>query len=307
MDLLVRFAKRIKYYPLFELLGTANMSASLLDYLKSGSLYFLPHHAVSRVVFKLTRIQSRYVPKAIELFTKAFDVNLDEAINSDPKSYNTFNEFFTRQLKPELRPLASSKITSPVDGTISQLGKIENGSLLQAKGVTYTLESLVGGNPERAKLYEDGQFITVYLSPKDYHRIHMPCSGKLTEQTHIPGRLFSVAKHTVNTIKGIFARNERVIATFDTEYGPMAMVLVGAINVAAIETVWAGLITPPKGETITSKNLRAKDISLEKGDEMGRFNMGSTVILLFANGAPELRKDLKADQRLKMGQVLSND
>jgi len=282
------------------------MSASFLDYLKSGSLYFLPHHAVSRIVFKLTRIRSAYVPKAIQLFSEVFDVNLDEAVNSDPKSYSTFNEFFTRTLKPELRPIAPSKLTSPVDGTISQFGKIENGSLLQAKGVTYTLDSLVGGNKERAKRYENGQFITIYLSPRDYHHIHMPCSGKLTEQTHIPGRLFSVAKHTVNTIKGIFARNERVIASFDTEYGPMAMILVGAINVAAIETVWAGLVTPPKGETITSRNYRAKEISIEKGQEMGRFNMGSTVILLFSEGAPKLGKDLEVDQTLKMGEALSD-
>jgi phosphatidylserine decarboxylase len=282
------------------------MSASFLDYLKSGSLYFLPHHAVSRSVFKLTRMKSNFVPKAIELFSKAFDVNIEEAINSDPKSYHTFNDFFTRALKPELRPIASNKLISPVDGTISQFGKIENGLLLQAKGISYTLDSLVGGNKERANRYQNGQFITIYLSPRDYHRIHMPCSGRLTEQTHIPGRLFSVAKHTVNTIKGIFARNERVIASFDTDYGPMAMILVGAINVAAIETVWAGLITPPKGESITSKNYRAKDISLEKGEEMGRFNMGSTVILLFADGAPELGKNLKVDQSLKMGEALSD-
>ena len=281
------------------------MSASLLDYIKSGSLYFLPHHAVSRVVFKLTRVESSFVPKAITSFSKMFGVDLNNAINPDPSSYKTFNEFFTRQLKPELRPLAKTAITSPVDGTISQFGDIVDSSLVQAKGVTYTLESLVGGNKERAKRYEGGQFITIYLSPRDYHRIHMPCSGKLVEQTHIPGRLFSVAKHTVNTIKGIFARNERVIASFETEHGPMAMILVGAINVAAIETVWAGLITPPKGETMTSKNYTSKEISLEKGEEMGRFNMGSTVILLFAKDAPKLSDSLKEDQSLKMGEALS--
>ena len=281
------------------------MSASFIDYLKSGSLYFLPHHAVSRVVFKLTRIKSPLVPKAITLFSKTFKVNLVEAINPDPKSYQTFNEFFTRQLKPELRPIASSKIISPVDGTISQFGSIIDSSLLQAKGVTYSLKQLLG-NKERASLFENGQFITIYLSPRDYHRIHMPCSGKLTGQTHIPGRLFSVAKHTVNTIKGIFARNERVIASFETDYGPMAMVLVGAINVAAIETVWAGLITPPKGETITSKNFREQNISLKKGEEMGRFNMGSTVILVFAEGAPEFSKRLTVDQSLIMGEALSD-
>jgi len=283
------------------------MSASLLDYLKSGSLYFLPHHAVSRVVFKLTRIQSPLVPKAIELFSKSFKVNLEDAINPDPKSYATFNEFFTRKLKPELRPIASSKIVSPVDGTISQFGDIVNSSLVQAKGVTYTLDQLLGGKLEQSNRFAKGQFITIYLSPRDYHRIHMPCSGDLIEQTHIPGRLFSVAKHTVNTIKGIFARNERVVATFDTEYGHMAMILVGAINVAAIETVWAGLITPPKGKSISSKKYSAGEVSLKKGEEMGRFNMGSTVILLFAEGAPRLKDGLKVDQGLLMGEMLSSE
>lgn len=281
------------------------MSASFLDYLKSGSLYFLPHHAVSRVIFKLTRVQSPLVPKAITTFSNAFGVNLKEAVNPDPKSYKTFNEFFTRELKPELRPISDSQIVSPVDGTISQFGNIKNGQLLQAKGINYGLNQLLGDNPERTKLFENGQFITIYLSPKDYHRIHMPCSGKLCEQTHVPGRLFSVAKHTVNTIKGIFARNERVIATFDTEYGPMAMILVGAINVAAIETVWAGLITPPKGETVTSKNYKDKEIELQKGEEMGRFNMGSTVILLFADGAPELTEELSVGSSIRLGEKLS--
>ena len=280
------------------------MSASITDYIKSGSLYFLPHHAVSRLVFKLTRLESKFVPKSITLFSKAFGVNLNDAIHPDPSHYKTFNEFFTRQIKPELRPIASSKLVSPVDGTISQFGQIVNTSLVQAKGVTYTLDALLGGEKEASKLYENGQFITIYLSPKDYHRIHMPCSGKLIDQTHIPGRLFSVAKHTVNTIKGIFARNERVVANFETEYGPMAMVLVGAINVAAIETVWAGLITPPKGKSLTTKNYKEKEISLDKGEEMGRFNMGSTVILLFAEGAPELQ-GLSINQSVMMGEAFS--
>ena len=280
------------------------MSASITDYIKSGSLYFLPHHAVSRLVFKLTRLESKFVPKSITLFSKAFGVNLNDAIHPDPSHYKTFNEFFTRQIKPELRPIASSKLVSPVDGTISQFGQIVNTSLVQAKGVTYTLDALLGGDKESSKLYENGQFITIYLSPKDYHRIHMPCSGKLIAQTHIPGRLFSVAKHTVNTIKGIFARNERVVANFETEYGPMAMVLVGAINVAAIETVWAGLITPPKGKSLTTKNYKEKEISLDKGEEMGRFNMGSTVILLFAEGAPALQ-GLSINQSVMMGEAFS--
>lgn len=282
------------------------MNASLTDYLKSGALYALPHHLISRSVFKLTRIKSPLVPKAIQVFSNAFKVDLDEAVNPDPKSYSTFNEFFTRELKPELRPIANTKIVSPVDGTISEYGDITDGLLMQAKGINYSLEKLLGNDSERAAKYADGQFITIYLSPRDYHRIHMPCDGTLVEQTHIPGRLFSVAKHTVNTVKSIFARNERVVANFDTEHGPMAMILVGAINVAAIETVWHGLITPPKGKTVTSKNYSDEYISLEKGKEMGRFNMGSTVILLFQNGAPKLKSSLKADQALKLGEALTD-
>ena len=282
------------------------MNASLTDYIKSGALYALPHHLVSRSVFKLTRIKSPLVPKAIQIFSNAFKVNLDEAVNPDPKSYRTFNEFFTRELKPELRPIANNKIVSTFDGTISQFGDIKNGMVLQAKGIDYSLDKLLGNNAARTAKYENGQFITIYLSPRDYHRIHMPCSGTLLEQTHVPGRLFSVAKHTVNTVKGIFARNERVIASFDTEHGPMAMILVGAINVAAIETIWHGLITPPKGETTTSKNYSGKDIVIEKGKEMGRFNMGSTVILLFENGAPKLSETLRVDQSLILGEALSD-
>ncbi len=281
------------------------MSASLTDYIKSASLYFLPHHAVSRVVFKLTRIKSRFVPKAITLFSNAFSVNLEEALNPDPASYATFNEFFTRELKAGSRPIAETKITSPVDGTISQFGAVINGKILQAKGVDYSLNQLLGGNIERCNKFKNGQFMTIYLSPKDYHRIHMPCSGTLTEQVHVPGRLFSVAKHTVNTIQGIFARNERVVAMFDTEYGPMAMVLVGAINVAAIETVWSGLITPPKGETTSTKSYKDGKINPKKGEEMGRFNMGSTVILVFAEGAPDFSEELAPDQSLRMGEALS--
>ena len=282
------------------------MKASITDYIKSGALYALPHHLISRSVFKLTRIKSPLVPKAIHIFSNAFNVNLDEAINPNPKSYTTFNEFFTRELKPELRPLADSQIVSPVDGTISQYGDINDGLLIQAKGIHYSLDKLLGNNLARSDNYKNGQFITVYLSPRDYHRIHMPCDGTLKEQTHIPGRLFSVAKHTVNTVKGIFARNERVVASFDTEHGSMAMVLVGAINVAAIETVWHGLITPPKGETITSKNYSDKEITIEKGKEMGRFNMGSTVILVFKDGAPKLKDSLKVDQTLRLGEALSD-
>ncbi len=280
------------------------MNASITDYLKSGALYILPHHFISRMVFKLTRIESSLVPGVIKLFSRAFKVNLEEAVKSDPQSYKTFNEFFTREIKSELRPIAESLITSPVDGTISQLGKIYEGTIFQAKGINYSVEQLLG-NLEDSQKYKNGQFITIYLSPRDYHRIHMPCAGELIQQTHVPGRLFSVANHTVNTVTGIFARNERVIASFKSEYGSMEMILVGAINVAAIETVWDGLITPPKGKSMTKKKYKNENISLAKGQEMGRFNMGSTVILLFENESPKLDQSLYAGQSIKLGNSLT--
>ena len=256
------------------------MNASLLDYLKSGSLYALPHHAISRVVFKLTRIESSLVTPCIKLFSKSFGVNLDEAKQSDPSSYASFNAFFTREIKDELRPIADSSIVSPVDGTVSQAGPIREGRIFQAKGQEYTVQELLACTDEEAERYAGGQFATIYLSPKDYHRMHMPFKGDLCEQVHIPGRLFSVAPHTVKTVPRIFARNERVVASFDTEFGRMAMVLVGAINVAAIETVWDGLVTPPKGKTISRKNYQSGEVVLDKGKEMGRFNMGSTVVIV---------------------------
>ncbi|MGV6826263.1 MAG: archaetidylserine decarboxylase, partial [bacterium] len=178
------------------------MNISFKDYLKMTLLYVLPHHLVSRIVFRFTRIRSPIVPSAIRLFCKAFKVDLSEAEFTHPSDYATFNAFFTRRLKKGSRPIAEKKLVSPVDGTISALGKIRNGLLFQAKGIDYSLLKLVGNNEQRADKYLDGQFITIYLSPRDYHRIHMPCSGRLLEHTHVPGRLFSVANHTVNTLKG---------------------------------------------------------------------------------------------------------
>lgn len=281
------------------------MNATLLDYLKSGSLYALPHHAISRVVYKLTRIESSLVTPAIKIFSRAFGVNLDEAKSPDPASYASFNAFFTREIKPELRPVANSQMVSPVDGTVSQSGLIKQGRIFQAKGQEYTVQELLACSDEEALRFADGQFATIYLSPKDYHRMHMPFKGDLCEQVHIPGRLFSVAPHTVKTVPRIFARNERVVASFDTEFGRMAMVLVGAINVAAIETVWDGLVTPPKGKTISRKNYQAGEVVLDKGQEMGRFNMGSTVILVLESQTPVLSSELVEGVSLKMGQAIS--
>ena len=281
------------------------MNPSLLDYLKSVSLYALPHHAISRIIFKLTRIESSLVTPCIKVFSKAFGVNLAEAVNPDPASYQSFNAFFTRAINPELRPIADSEIVSPVDGTVSQAGAIREGRIFQAKGQDYTVQELLACSDEEAALFANGQFATIYLSPKDYHRMHMPVTGTLMEQVHVPGRLFSVAPHTVKTVSRIFARNERVVANFDTEFGRMAMVLVGAINVAAIETVWDGLVTPPKGKSVARKTYNDTEIVLKKGEEMGRFNMGSTVVLLFESSQPALTETLVENLPVKMGQAIS--
>ena len=280
---------------------------NIIDILKAWPLYVLPHHFISRLVFRLTRVQCpRLVPDAIRLFSKVFKVNLEEAVNPDPASYTTFNQFFTRPLKPELRPwaMAETALASPVDGRVSQLGKIEQGRIFQAKGHDYTVLELLGGDEARAAAFADGQFATIYLSPRDYHRIHMPLAGTLTEQVYVPGRLFSVAGHTVRTVPCLFARNERVVAMFDTEFGKMAMVLVGAINVAAIETVWDGLVTPPQGWAV--KRQVFADVQLAKGEEMGRFNMGSTVILLLENPHVAWAQGVSADAPVQLGQALAD-
>jgi len=252
----------------------------IVDYLKSWPLYILPQHLLSRVVLRLTRIQSPLVQPAIRLFSCYFQVDLTEAQHSDPSDYSTFNEFFTRELKAASRPLAtgSATLSSPADGAISQVGRIQDGRIFQAKGHDYSALELLGGLPERAEPFQNGSFMTIYLAPRDYHRVHMPLSGQLLEQVYVPGRLFSVAPHTVRTIPRLFARNERVVALFDTDFGKLAMVLVGAINVAAIETVWSGLVTPPPRKAV--RQTRFAGINLQRGAEMGRFNMGSTVILL---------------------------
>jgi phosphatidylserine decarboxylase len=280
---------------------------SLSDILKSWPLYILPHHLISRIVYQLTRIECpRLLPTAIRQFSKVFNVNLAEAQHPEPSSYKTFNDFFTRALKPELRPIAegSTLLVSPVDGRISQMGKIEQGQIFQAKGHTYSAIELLGGDSERAAPFMQGEFMTIYLSPRDYHRIHMPLDGDLIEQVYIPGRLFSVAGHTVRTIPNLFARNERVVALFNTPLGKIAMVLVGAINVAAIETVWSGLVTPPPQGAIKRETFA--NVSLEKGQEMGRFNMGSTVILLLEHKQLQWHPQLAADISLRLGQALAD-
>ncbi|UAA38739.1 phosphatidylserine decarboxylase [Paraneptunicella aestuarii] len=277
----------------------------LPDILKVKLQYVLPKHLLSRIVGKLAAAKAGWLTtKLIELFIKQYNVNMAEAEQENASDYATFNDFFTRPLKSGARPLCPDEdaLLFPVDGAISQFGKIEQGQIFQAKGHSYSAETLLGGDKQLAEHFNDGQFMTIYLSPKDYHRIHMPVAGKLTDMVFVPGELFSVNPLTTANVPGLFARNERVVAIFDTEYGKMAMVLVGATIVASIETVWAGTIAPNVSNQVVHTRYTEKDgIELQKGDEMGRFKLGSTVVMLYQ---PDMIKfaDVNPGDSTRMGE-----
>jgi phosphatidylserine decarboxylase len=273
-------------------------------------LYLLPHHALSRIVQWSTRRRRFPFRKSItRWFIRHYHVNMAEALEPNPDAYPDFNSFFTRALRPEARPVVheAAQICCPNDGAISQLGDIQETQIFQAKGHTYSLVELLGGSEERARPFIDGRFATMYLSPGDYHRVHMPLSGRLLQTVYIPGRLFSVAPDYTESVPHLFARNERVVCIFKTEAGPMVVVLVGAIFVGSIETVWAGEITPPRGEGIKVTSYTASEdvIELERGEELGRFNMGgSTIIVLFRPGCVKWQEGLAAETRIQFGQAL---
>ncbi len=273
------------------------------------SQYLTPQHALSRVAGLIA--DSRYEPLKnafIRWFIQRYQVNMDEALLPNAEDYPTFNHFFTRALKPDARTFVSgpNELACPVDGAISQLGQIEQGRIFQAKGHHFDLQELLGGDPANAALFEGGQFATIYLSPKDYHRIHMPVSGTLRTMVHVPGDLFSVNPVTAENVPNLFARNERVVAIFDTELGPMAMVLVGAMIVASIETVWAGQIAPRRRQVSTTHygERATQQVRLEQGAEMGRFKLGSTVVMLFPKGSMNWADDLTAGGGVRLGQLL---
>lgn len=268
--------------------------------------YLIPQHSLSRLVgwfasTKIEWIKSTFITK----FAAKYQVNMDEALNSDLSSYASFNDFFTRALKDGARPIADSTLVSPADGAVSQLGEIELGRCFQAKGRDFGVTELLGGDSNRAEPFLNGDFTTIYLSPKDYHRVHMPCAGTLKETVYVPGDLFSVNPTTAQGVDGLFARNERLVCMFETEHGPMAMVLVGAMIVAGIETVWSGQVCPlPKEAQV--QDFSQGEIKLEKGDEMGRFKLGSTVILCFPKDTIKFLEEIKAETPLTMGQALAD-
>ena len=245
--------------------------------------YILPQHGLSRLILRATRIRATWFKnRLIGGFLKLYDVDMSEAIESDPYRYGSFNEFFTRPMRQGARPIAADEIAvaSPVDGQVSEAGTVDRDLLLQAKGRRYRLADLLAGQPW-AQRFEGGAFATIYLAPFNYHRIHMPMRGALLETVYVPGRLFSVNATTAQHVPGLFARNERVLTLFDSAHGQFALVMVGALNVGSLATVWAGDITPAHRRVVTRLTAPAEPVILEKGAELGRFNMGSTVILLF--------------------------
>ena len=274
------------------------------DQLFAFAQHITPQKTLSRAIGRIAECENRWVKNTfISQFVKKYQVDMSEAINSDPLSYRNFNDFFTRAIRPELRPICDQDdgIACPADGAISQLGNIEYGTLFQAKGHNYSLTDLLGGDASLSNQFLGGSFATVYLSPKDYHRVHMPLTGKLTKMIHIPGKLFSVNKVTAEQIPNVFARNERTVCLFDTEAGPMAVILVGAMIVASIETVWAGQVTPFNKQVVTWNYDALNNIELKKGEEMGRFKLGSTAIILIGKDAINWEESLQAETPTKMG------
>ncbi len=275
--------------------------------------YLLPHHGLSRLVGRLAASKTPWIKNTfIGWFSRRYRVDMSEAAESNPLAYPNFNAFFTRALRADARSIdvTTDVIVSPADGAISQIGAIEAGRILQAKGQSYTAQELLGGDATMAALFDGGSFATIYLSPRDYHRVHMPCTGTLRQTLYVPGRLFSVNQLTAGQVPRLFARNERLVCLFDTDCGPMAMVLVGAMIVAGIETVWGGQIAPPSTKVATDAVARAQaassePVQLAKAAEMGRFKLGSTVILLFGRDALHWSKTLQAGAPIKMGQRLA--
>ena len=271
--------------------------------------HILPQHLLSRCTGWLASLRHPVWLKnwLIHIFIKQFKVDMTEAAEPDPTRYASFNEFFTRPLREGVRPMAEADLVCPADGAISQLGPIKFGRIFQAKGQAFSTVELLGGDTQRATQFIDGNFATIYLSPRDYHRVHMPIKGRLTATSYIPGQLFSVNQVTAENVPRLFARNERLVCYFDTAAGPMALILVGAMIVAGIETVWSGRVAPPTSTPLFRDYVSLPEsVELEKGAEMGRFMLGSTVILLFPKGAVEFDASYLAGTSTRLGESLGS-
>ncbi|MDO9011974.1 MAG: archaetidylserine decarboxylase [Gallionella sp.] len=267
--------------------------------------YLLPKQAFTVFAGKVADARcGSWTARLITWFVGRYKVNMTEAANPDIGSYATFNDFFTRALKSDARPLASADYVCPVDGAISQFGAIKNDQLFQAKGHSYSTIALVGGDADLAAQFQDGSFATIYLSPRDYHRIHMPCDGRLTRMIYVPGDLFSVNPVTARGVPGLFARNERVVCVFDTAHGSFVLTLVGATIVGSMATVWHGLVNPPRSREIREWRYDDQQIELKKGDEMGRFLLGSTVVMLFRKDILQFNPQWAPALPVRMGEVM---
>lgn len=305
------------------------MKPTIWEHFKGVLFHVFPHHAVSQLIYNLTRIRSPLVHRAIRAYIRYFDVDMSDAATGNIEDYECFDDFFTRALKREARPVFTdaNAVVSPCDGGVCEYGRIEEGTLYQAKGQSYTVAELLGETNSAAgdanghdagnggnrrggnlsKRFSDGHACVIYLSPADYHRVHMPVSGRLSDMIYAPGRLFSVAPYARKVIPRLFARNDRVVSVFETGHGLAAIVMVGAVNVGCIETVWHGVVTPHR---VSNERVRYSDgtqpVELAQGEEMGRFHMGSTVILLFES--PRLQWDkntMKTDGKIRVGELIA--
>ena len=282
------------------------LGASVSDQLAVLPQYLMPKLAMTRLAGRLASAElGELTTWVIKRFVKRYNVNMAEAVHNDPAHYKSFNEFFTRPLKEGVRPMASSTWVCPVDGAISQCGAIELDQIFQAKGHQYSTRALVGGDAALAAQFQNGQFATLYLSPRDYHRIHMPIAGKLLRMIHVPGDLFSVNPTTARGVPGLFARNERVVCEFETAQGPMVLVLVGATIVGSVATVWHGQVNPPRPGMVREWHYDTQNVQLQKGEEMGRFLLGSTVVMLFQQNSIAFPTDWLSTRPLQMGEAMS--
>ncbi len=272
--------------------------------------YLFPKQALTHFAgFVASRERGWVTTEIIRRFVAKYGVNMDEALDADMASYLTFNDFFTRALKPGARPLAQAALVCPVDGAISQFGAIAHDQIFQAKGHHYSTTALVGGDAALAAQYQNGHFATIYLSPKDYHRIHMPCDGRLTRMIYVPGELFSVNPVTARGVPGLFARNERVVCVFESARGPFVLALVGATIVGSMATVWHGVVNPPRGKVVREWRYPASgqpEVMLKQGEEMGRFLLGSTVVLLFPKGPLRFNPDWAPSRAVRLGEAMAD-
>ncbi|EXI72606.1 MAG TPA: archaetidylserine decarboxylase [Candidatus Accumulibacter phosphatis] len=275
------------------------------DRLAVFAQYLIPKQALTILAGKLAESESgSLTTRVIRWFVRRYGVDLSEAVDTDPVSYRSFNEFFTRPLRPGARPLADADLLCPVDGAISQFGAIERDQIFQAKGHQYTTTALLGGDSGLAARFTNGMFATLYLSPRDYHRIHMPVDGRLTRMIHVPGALFSVNPTTARGVPGLFARNERVVCVFETEFGSFVLVLVGATIVGSMATVWHGTVNPPRSGALREWSYETQTVMLRKGEEMGRFLLGSTVVMLFPAEVLHFNPDWSPARPVRMGEAM---